>query len=328
MSSSSLERLQEALATAKKSSNIRLEIEILIELGDFFLATDDLESATFHYRLAITIIQNDNICTQILDEVLGRQAYIQRRLKNYSKSLNLYFQATTAAQKSGKIFEYAKWLGKQGIILRLMKNYQKAQEMLVKSREIFLSFGDAGRLAAAEQDGNLGLLASDKGDIKKAEEQYRKALDVFIKDCSDDNMLITWKANLANILSRDGRFQEAWQLYEEAMMASISMKDQRLIYDLASKWSNSYARAHQRSKAADVLLDSANHLTNIYLKCSLIEKAFLNLHSARDWARMLRAGQVLIPMLIAIGSAEDTLEKYQALLESAHKNMRKSGEIT
>jgi hypothetical protein len=47
-------------------------------------------------------------------------------------------------------------------------------------------------------------------------------------------MLTTWKKNLANILFWGGRFQEARQLYEEAMMASISTKHQRSIYDLAS----------------------------------------------------------------------------------------------
>lgn len=310
------------LDRSRNKKNISLEIEILIKLGNLFLSHNDFRNADTYFNSAARTIQKTQIHSANLDEVLGLRGYTLRQMKRYAESVELYAAAARAAKKSDKIFDYAKWLGKQGVIYRLMKKYQLAYDNLEKAKETFQSLGEKGRLGVAEQEGNIGLLASDRSDYPIAEQAYRKALDIFAESGQDDS-IVTWATNLANVLTRTRRYHEAWQIYGKAMEASIRLNDEYTIFQTAEKWSWSYARSYQRQMAANVLLGVDEYVKDITLKVELKKQAFADLHYAGNWKSMYSIGCELLSMLSnGVNASKDEINHYKSLVVFAEKNVQ------
>lgn len=319
--------LQNKLGEAKRRGDTRLEIDTLLEIGRVAASAGDLGLANMHFDLASRVIRDSGTALERLQEALGERALILRRMKRYQESLDLYKRAATAAHEYAGTLEYAHWVSKQGVIHRLMDKTDLARDAFERARDLFNELGEAGIAGVADQEGNLGLLYSDIGDNKAAEEAYRCAVELAISAGSND-LIATWATNLGNALSRRRRYHKAWNFYEKAMAASLQLGDDHQVEDTAVQWSVSYQRAHRRLQAAETLINATRHLWRPALKCQLLEDSMLDLHAAGAWQRLVEIGSEVARILEEHDTDPDRLERCNTLINIARENIaRKPGAI-
>lgn len=110
---------------------------------------------------------------------------------------------TAAATQVSKIYALA-----------MLGRYDEAIACGLRTREVFLAYGDI--LSAGKVEQNLGNLYHRRDQYPEAERFYRAARDRFL--ALGDQKLLTYANNgLANVLSLQYHFRDAAQLYEQAL---------------------------------------------------------------------------------------------------------------
>lgn len=110
---------------------------------------------------------------------------------------------TAAATQVSKIYALA-----------MLGRYDEAIECGLRTRQVFLAYGDM--LSAGKVEQNLGNLYHRRDQYAEAERFYRTARDRFL--ALGDQKLLTYANNgLANVLSLQYHFRDAAQLYEQAL---------------------------------------------------------------------------------------------------------------
>lgn len=288
--------LQQQLATAKQKKATSIEIDTLIQIGKLAADNRDLGLANMHFDLAAKVIRGSGVSLEELDEVLGARGLILRRMKHYPESLKVYEQAAEAARNRSETLAQARWVGKQGGIHRLMDDPASARRAYEAARDLFAKSGEQGLAGVADQEGNLGLLASDAGDIDGAEKGYRQAVEMALA-ANDRGLVNTWATNLGNALTRKRLYHEAWFSYSQAMEAARELGDEEGIYNTAERWSASYRDAYHWREAAETYIDAADRIPSFTAKCKLLDAALTYLPVAGAWERTVEIGDKLIQLL-------------------------------
>ena len=312
--------LRNKLGEAERRGDTRLEIDTQLEIGRVAASAGDLGSANMRFDLASRVIRDSGTSLERLQEALGERALILRRMKRYQESLDLYKRAATAAHEYAGTLEYAHWVSKQGVIHRLMDKPDLARDAFERARDLFNELGEAGIAGVADQEGNLGLLYSDIGDNKAAEEAYRCAVELAISAGSND-LIATWATNLGNALSRRRRYHKAWNFFEKAMEASLQLGDDHQVENTAVQWSVSYQRAHRRLQAAETLINATRHLLHPALKCQLLEDSLVELHAAGAWQRLVEIESEVARILEENVADPDRLKRCDALIKFAREKL-------
>lgn len=315
-----MEILENKLGEAKCLGNTELEIAILIEMGKLAASEGDLGGANMRFALALGVIRSSCVGLERLNEVLGERALIFGRMKCYRQAVELYKQAAAAAQEYAGPLEYAHWVSKKGVIYRLMGETGLARDAFREARELFEGLGEAGKSGVADQEGNLGLLAQDKGDNKSAEMAYRRAVGLAISTGSND-LIRTWATNLGNALSRRRRYHEAWTFYDRAMAAAIQVGDDSGIRAVAASWSVSYRNAHRHLQAAETLINAISKIRSPVQRSELLEVAMADLKVAGAWQKLTEIGFELADILGKYGADPARLRCCAALIENARERL-------
>lgn len=312
--------LQERLHEARRRGDAELEVATLLEIGRAAYAADDLGLANMHFDLAAKVIRRSGRGLARLHEALAERALVFRNARRLQEALDLYRQAAEAAREYAGPLEYANCVGKQGLLHRLMGNADLARQAFQEARDIFVEQGGAGLAGLADQEGYLGLLASDAGDFDAAEDAYRLALDLAMHTGSRD-MVRTWATNLGNALSRRRRYQEAWGCYRQAMKAARSTGNEHAMRSAAQEWATSYRNAHRPLKSAGVLIAAAGRVTRPEVRCQLLEDALGDLLAAGAWQRLVQVGSEVARLLEDQGAEQQRLERCNQLVDYARKGL-------
>ena len=319
--------LQTKLGEAKSIGKTADEIATLFEIARLSASEGDRGLANMHFDLAARVIKRTGIGLDKLHEALGERALILRRAERYAESLDLYKQAAAAAEQHAGPLEQARWVGKQGGIHRLMDKPDLAREAFSKAMQLFSELGRKGLAGVADQEGNLGLLASDIGDDRAAEESYRRAVELAIKAHSTPD-LNTWATNLANALSRKRRYHEAWSFYKKAMSAALKTGDYGGIRRTATEWSASYRNAHRSLDAAEVLIAAADHIENPSAKYELLDQAIADLQLAGEWNRLIAIATEVLALLKAQRADAKLVSRCESLRKAARDRMKADRKVT
>lgn len=227
---------------------------------------------------------------------LGEQALVMRREKRYDEALELYRQATEAAARAGDRVAEATWISKQGQIHRLREEPEEAQGSFVKAREMFEALGDAGLAGLADQEGNLGLLAADRGDDFASEYAYRRAIDL-AEAAGDTQAVGLWAGNLGNSLSRRRRYRRAWEAYEKSVYAAQCASDPVDTVVMMAKWAASCASAHRWDLAARQYHAAAQAAPNVRERSTLVVESLRASMRAGEWNRVALLGPAALESL-------------------------------
>jgi len=319
--------LQTKLGEAKRLGKIADEIATLFEIARLSESEGDRGLANMHFDLAARAIKRTGIELDKLHEALGERALILRRAERYTESLDLYEQAAAAAEQHAGPLEQARWVGKQGGIHRLMDKPDLAREAFSKAMQLFSELGKKGLAGVADQEGNLGLLASDIGDDGAAEKSYRRAVELAIEARSSAD-LNTWATNLANALSRKRRYHEAWRFYKKAMAAALKTDEYGGIRRTATEWSASYRNAHRSLDAAEVLIAAADHIENPSAKYELLDQAIADLQLAGEWNRLIAIATEMLALLKAQRADAELVSRCQSLRKAARDRMKADRKVT
>jgi CHAT domain-containing protein/tetratricopeptide (TPR) repeat protein len=285
------------------------EIEVLMQIGDLAAQEKDLSPANKNYYLAAKAIQDFGTGFEMLHKALGERALVLKRMKRYAEALDLYKQAEEAARKYAGAKEYAHWIGKQGNIYRLMGEMDLAQRQFQNSLDLFRTLNEEGFEGAADQEGNLGLLANTLGDNEKALEAYSRAVELAQK-AGSPGAINTWATNLGNALSGKRKYHEAWIFYEKAMKAATQSQNEDEIVATATDWSVSYRRAHQSEQAAETLIKASEKINDVAKKFGFLTIAMDDLNAAGAWTRMIEIGKTMTDFMIKRGEKGAYLDKY------------------
>lgn len=318
--------LQKKLSEAKSIGKTADEIATLFEIARLSASEGDRGMANMHFDLAARVIERTGIGLDKLHEALGERALILRRAERYAESLDLYKQAAAAAEQHASPLDQARWMGKQGGIHRLMDKPDLAREAFSKAMQLFSELGKNGLAGVADQEGNLGLLASDIGDDRAAEKSYRRAVELAIKARST-GVLNTWATNLANALSRKRRYHDAWSFYKKAMAAALKTDDYGAIRQTATNWSASYRNAHRSINAAEVLIAAADHIENPSAKYELLDQAIADLQLAGEWSRLIEIATQVLVLLKAQRADAELVSRCESLRKTARDRMKSDHEV-
>ncbi len=249
-------------------------------------------------------------------EALGEQALAMRCQKRYSEALDLYRQAAKAAASAGDRAAEAKWISKQGQIHRLCKDPAAAQEAFENARAIFASLGATGLAGLGDQEGNLGLLAADRGNDFEAEFAYRRAIDL-CEAAGDMSGVSLWASNLGKALSRRRRYQRAWDAFRKSVAAAQSARDPSMLASAAMQWSGSYSAAHRWGDAAEALATAARAAPDPRERAQLIGESLRDLMRAGEWKRAQAMCPEVLEMLRAGGAPPAAFEQIEQIKRDA-----------
>lgn len=177
---------------------------------------------------------------------LGAEALALRRAGRLDEALDHYRRAAEAAAACGNTAAQAEWLACQGRVQRKREAPEEARQAYEQAAALYASLGDAGLAGLADQEGNFGLLATERGDDFAAQFAYRRAVDL-AQAAGDPGAQWLWGLNLGNALTRLRRYQAAWSAYGKALPHA---GDVAHTVDTLTQWADSHACAYRMDLAA------------------------------------------------------------------------------
>lgn len=312
--SEQIDQLQDELVAVRHAGDKAREIQCLIEIATCSGKLQDIGLQKLHLDLASREIQRSGQCTDKLHRVLGERALLMRRAKRYEDSLRLYKEAADAAREFNGRDAEALWIGKQGHIHRLAARYAEAETCYRRAQQIFSELGAEGYGGLADQEGNLGILAQARGEADETFRRYRRAVELAGK-ATDAELISTWTTNFANELTRRRFYERARDAYSRAYALSLEIGDEERIHTVAAQWSVCNVRAHRRDLSANVLLETADHLSNERLIVSLLMAALVDLQILDDRDRMRDTLARLDDIAAEREVPEQVLRSFRAYIE-------------
>jgi len=267
-----ISRMQDRLANAKKAGDTPTEIDVLLSIAQICFDNEDLSGANMHFKLAEKIMRRSGRIYR-LHEALGGQGRVLRRGQRIDEALARFREAQAAAAENDLDFETARWklctasaLRDQGDTDGARTAIEEAEALLRPERRGPLSFlggvnfGDPNQVSLlAELEGQIGLTAMADDDPDGAEEAYRNA--VYLAENADNpQALNTWATNLGNAYSRRRLYTEALQQYEAAAAAALKPLRPRSLAHTAAQMAVCYLQAYRHSEGAgrlEALVDEA-----------------------------------------------------------------------
>lgn len=247
-----------------------------------------------------------------------------RRENRLEAALDLYRQAAEAAASAQDRAAEANWISKQGQIHRLRKDPIAARDAFEAARTKFEALGGAGIAGLGDQEGNLGLLAAERGNDFESEFAYRRAIDLS-EAAGDMRAVSLWAGNLGNALSRRRRYRHAWDAFRRSVAAAQRAGDPILVAATAEKWSSSCAAAHRWGDAADALETAARATPDAGERARLIGESLRDRMRAGEWERARTMGPEVLEALRASGAPARALAQVEHIVLDAERALSSSG---
>lgn len=298
-----ISELQSLLSEAIKAGDTRSEIETLMDIGHLAYEDKNYSLANMHYGLAAKRIRATGQLTKRLTDALGKRGRALRRMKRLEPAAELFHEAVQAAKESHQPLEAARWLDGYGQILRLRGDLEGAEQTFQEALSLYQSLGERGRVGAADQEGNLGLVARERGDVETAANHYRRAFETS-KALNDLSMINTWGTNLGNALTDLHRTHEASIYYEEAFRAAVREDNADRIVNTATQLAVSYRKNRRFDRAAETLLRTQKLFSQPQKKYGLASMAIGDLYDAKEWAKMRDLGMEMVTILKQFAGTE------------------------
>ncbi len=188
-----------------------------------------------------------------IDDELKCKAYyyygeVMRRIGNYDKAVEYYDKSYRIGYEK---CEYAlKSLHRKGKVYWEKGEYNKSFEIYEKVKKIYEERDDRNGIAEVIRD--IGLIHYLKGDYKRSEEEFNKALTY----ATDESLKHKIKGNIALTLFRIGKFDEAMEIYEEVLQFVRKIKDRAEESALLTRIGNILTEKDKLDEALPYYLES------------------------------------------------------------------------
>ncbi len=180
----------------------------------------------FMYGIAAEQSQKFNSAKEIFEEILKEQ---EPEITDSTMVANIFF--------------------KLGNMLRLEGQVDQATIHMNKSKDLYLAMKDS--LRAASPDVALGVIYKTSGQYEKAIQYYHSAFKTY-KAHKRHQSMATCIMNMANVRTRQKRFDDAIELYGEALEISKSVQpNEHMQAFIFGNISNLYSKQNQFQKALD-----------------------------------------------------------------------------
>lgn len=311
--------LQARLLEAKRQGDATREVAMLFAIAERALSDGDAGLANMHFDLAAKVIRARSVQQDRLAEALGERALILRTAKRFPQAIELATAAVAAAREHGGKAESGRWLSVLGNLYRLAKQPIEARRAFLEAQADYREAGLAGAAGLADQEGNLGLLEVEEGNLVAAESAYRRAVAA-ARSAKSIKVEQTWETNLANALTRRRAYSAAWSHYEHALGLARELSDVDRILSTAKRWINSYAQASAYGEAARLAMETAESLPKP-AAASLLADAVKNLHYIEDFEREVALGARTLALLQELQVAEEHVAPIRERVESARSHV-------
>lgn len=233
-------------------------------------------------------------------ELIRIEAQYWKKKKDLVKSSNLYKRCINESadnkQSANCHFGLASNYMYQGALDLAIKEYLVAIDL-------FIELSEKGRLASTYN--KLGRCLEEAAYYSRSIDIFKKAL-IIEYELGDDKGAMQFEKNLADVLRKDGRTEEAAVHYSKAYKIAQNLDRGYMIHSLHLDFAEKYLKESN--------LDSANYYAN---------KAydFYNIQS-RNYPSMINARMVLGDIRLAEGKVNESIVYYKSGLKLALERKR------
>lgn len=235
-----------------------------------------------------------------LSILLNNIALEYQRIGKFEEALSSNKEALAIDTNNKKWKSVAIDHGNIGLAYQRWGDYEQALQHFIKSKDIHRELGDGYKVALRDQ--SIGELYLSWGELDQAKDYLNRALSV-IKSASGNPASI--QVSLADIAIRNGQYDEASRLVDEAMNYDKQFEDEQSLashllvkgkLDMRTNEHNwaiatfeealAYARFHEEYKVASEVLVEMGHY---YLMKNNLEQAIASFSEAIEISEKLRA---------------------------------------
>jgi len=249
------------------------------QIGTFYKDKGDLQMSMEFYRKGLDLlkVQEKEVTTDKRSTVYAKEAgiignigVVYWRQGNYSKALELYFQALKLEESLGRKDAIIRHLSNIGIVYKEQKEFERSLEYYFKALKIAEEIKNEGRIATIL--GNIGLVYSDQKKYSEALEYYQKALE---KDKALGNKrgVSRHLGNMGIVYNEQGDHKKAIEHYLMSLKLREELGAKNLIATSLGNIGELYIKTKEYSKAEnylnkalaiDTAIDFMDHAENTY----------------------------------------------------------------
>ena len=208
-----LDKLEEALKTARASGDARAEAKALNQVSDVYFYTSDFKKALDGYNEALELARRGKDALEEAAALNGiADCYLS--VSDNDKAMEVYRQALAVATASGDLRSQAAALSGLGWVSNATGENQEALEFY--HRALPLARKALDRDVEARVLRRTGLVYYTLGDMQQALEYYKQALPLFRK-IHDPYREATVLNDLGLVYSNMGKKQKALEYYTQAL---------------------------------------------------------------------------------------------------------------
>lgn len=217
-----MEFLEQALAEARRSGDVALNLWVLQNIGGRHSMSGDAPAAEAAMReaLALAIALGDDAKVLAARYAL---AWVLLHAHRVEETRSLLSELVLDAERCGDLRLLASALNGLGILARRDHDLASAAELFHRSHALHVQIGDHARAAAPL--GNLALVASQRGDLALAADLARQASAIAAR-CGDVRQELSMVTHVGGVLVSLGRLPEA-SAELSAMRATVEASGQR-----------------------------------------------------------------------------------------------------
>ncbi|MFY0602098.1 MAG: tetratricopeptide repeat protein [Cyclobacteriaceae bacterium] len=216
---SSIQKSFEALKHSEIFKDSLVQIDAYNNLGIDFMYQGN-------YKSSLKFFEEVEMLSRLLGDSLrlghafNNQGMVQSYLENYEEELSSYKRAKEVFQAIGEEEGYGNTLLNIGTVYTMEANYQKAQEHYEQALEVFEKLSYATAVEQTLQSMSENFL--EWGRLTEAESHAMDALDICLKNDIGQDLLFIYEL-LANIYSKKGQFEKAFQYQSDLRIISDSL---------------------------------------------------------------------------------------------------------
>lgn len=264
---SALNNLENAKQHSARLNDYRLEAQICSWQGDVYSEMREYSDAVKNYResMRLSSALND-VVTRAQTSLLMASALTAEGILD--QAANLYSDAFTTLENTGKNAEIADALGGMGEIYRLQKRYPEAANSISQALGILGTNGDP--LAQAKLKMSLGLIHKAQSDPNGAIGEFRDAVNILrVRQTGKayEGLLLF---NIGTIYEENGRLNDARRYYSDALEINRSIGDriaENYLYLFIIRCNLGLMSADQRAQVVDKLLQSYQQIAARFHEC-------------------------------------------------------------
>lgn len=244
--------LNEAMALADSLSNPFWIKKVEVELGNYFLMTNNIDSAEVVLKRASDRMANDGIQLQVLN-LLGT---VYRYQSKYQESLEVYSDALALVDTLKQPDRMAAISTNKAVVYENMGDFSEAISLYHKGIEFAEATGDSIFLATALN--NLGEAYNDRSDYESARQYLKESLSISKALGLKNSMLLSYN-NLGNTERFLGNYEKALELYQQGLSLHSDIRPDTPALQLSHNLGRLYADMGELDEAEKLFRESMSN---------------------------------------------------------------------